>query len=113
MFCRSLTDGIIADAEADHVDAHVRGRFVGRCSLNLFENRAEYRENSDVAVVVDDGRAIGFEVEGVDLIDVVEVGGRRFVSQVDGVIERQIPDRESLEFSITGFDAALVFMIKL
>ena len=52
-------------------------------------------------------------MEGVDHVDVVEVGGRRLVRQVDRVLERQVPDGEGLKLGVPGLDAALVLMVQL
>ena len=52
-------------------------------------------------------------MERIDHIYVVKIGGCRFVSNVYGVFERQIPDRESLEFRVARFDSASVVVIQL
>ena len=40
----------------------------------------------------------------INHIDIVDVGGRRFVGQIDRMVERQIPNRESFVFGINAFD---------
>ena len=52
-------------------------------------------------------------MEGIDHIDVVQVSRCRLISQVDGVVEGQVPDREGLELGVAGLDAALVLVIEL
>ena len=52
-------------------------------------------------------------MERVNHIDIVQVSCRRFIGQIDRVLERDIPDRECLKFCITGLNAALVFMVQL
>ena len=52
-------------------------------------------------------------MEGIDHVDVVEVRRGGFVGDVDRVVQRQAPDREGLEFGVTGLDAALVFLVEL
>ena len=46
-------------------------------------------------------------------IDVGEVSRRRLVCYVYRVLERQVPDRERLEFRVTGVDAAFSLVIYL
>ena len=52
-------------------------------------------------------------MEGVDHIDVVQIDGGGFIRDVDGMLERQVPDRESLELGVAGLHAAQVFVIEL
>ena len=52
-------------------------------------------------------------MERVDHVDVVQIGGSSLVSQVDRVLQRQIPDREGLIFCIAGVYTAFVLMVKL
>ena len=52
-------------------------------------------------------------MEGVDHVHIVEIGGSRFVSEVDGMLEREVPDRKSLKFGIACVDPAFMLMIKL
>ena len=104
---------IIADAVAGHVDTHVRRRGVGRGAQDLLEQAAQDREDLDVAVVVDGLDAVGSQVEGVDHVDVVEVGGGGLVGDVDRVVQRQVPDREGLELRVARGDAPLVVVVDL
>ena len=60
-----------------------------------------------------DGDAVGGEVEGVDEVVVGEVGGRRLVCGVDGVVEFEVPDGEGLELSEATRDAPLPVLIDL
>ena len=118
-------DLVVADAEARHVDPHVGGRLVGVApfggvrtlrvafAVDAFEDGVEDGEYLDVAVVVDGGLAVGFEVEGVDHVHVVEVGGGGLVGDVDGVLQGDAPDGEGLEFGVAGLDAALVLLVEL
>ena len=52
-------------------------------------------------------------MEGVNHINVVQICGGSLVSQVNGVFERDIPDRKRLKFGIAGFHAAFILVIKL
>ena len=49
----------------------------------------------------------------IDHIDVLEIGGRRLVSEIDRMLERQVPDRERFKFCVAGLNAPLMLMIKL
>ena len=113
LICGSAADLVVADAFADHVDAHIGRRLVGGGALDLLEDRVQDREDLYVAVVVDGGLLIGLEMEGVDHVDVVKIRCRSLIGEVDGVVERQIPYREGLELGVTGLDAALVLVIEL
>ena len=52
-------------------------------------------------------------MEGVDHVDVVQVRRGGFVGDIHGVVQRQAPYREGLEFGVAGLDAALVLLVKL
>ena len=49
----------------------------------------------------------------VDHVDIAEVGGRRFVGDVDGMAQRQVPDGEGLELGIARAHPPLVLMVEL
>ncbi len=82
-------------------------------AADAFEEGVEDGEDFDVAVVVHCGFAVCLEVEGVDHVDVVEVGCGGFVGDIYRVFERQTPDGEGFEFCISGVDAAFVFVVEL
>ena len=52
-------------------------------------------------------------MEGVDHVDVGQIGRRRLVGEVDRVLEREIPDRERLILGVARVHAALVLLIQL
>ena len=52
-------------------------------------------------------------MERVYHIHIVKIGCSGFVCYIHRMLQRQIPDRECLEFGIPGFDAFLVVLIKL
>ena len=106
-------NGIVGDAEAHHVHAHIGGRLVGIVPVDTREEGVEDRENLDVAVVVDGGLSVGFEVEGVDHVHIVEVSRCRLISDVHGVLERQVPDGEGLELRIACFVSACMLVVEL
>ena len=105
--------GVIGDAVARHVDAHVRGRFIGALALDFLKYSVEHGEDFNVSVVVDGGLAVSFEVVGVDNVDIVEVGGCRLICEVDGVLQGQVPYGERLELCVSRLDAAQVVVIEL
>ena len=82
-----VADGfIVIDTEARHIYTHIRGGLVGALAEDALEHRAKNGKYLNVSVVVYGGSTVGVEVEGVDHIDVVKVGCRRLVGEVDGVI---------------------------
>ena len=105
--------GVVADAVARHVHAHIRGALVRRAAVDALEHGVEHGEDLHVAVVVDGRHAVGLEVEGVDHVHVVEVDGRGLVGEVHGVAQRQVPDRERLKLGVARAHAALVLVIEL
>ena len=107
-------DGVVGDAEADAVHAHVRGALVGAGLLgHLLPDGAEERERVDVAVVVDGGLAVGGEVVRIDHVLILEVDRRGLVGDVQRVLEGHVPDGEGLELGVTGLVAALALVVKL
>ena len=54
---------------------------------------------------------MSLEVERVDHVYVVEIGCGSLIGDVDGMLEGQIPDREGLEFCISGLDATPVLVV--
>ena len=52
-------------------------------------------------------------MEGVNHINVLQIRRSSLISHVYRMLQRQIPDGEGFEFSITGLNAAFVFMIQL
>ena len=106
-------DCVVHDAVAGHVHAHVRGGLIGALACDQLEHRVHHREDLDVAVVVHGGHAVGFQMEGVDHVHIVQVGGSSLVGQIDRVLQGNVPDGEGLELGVTGLDPALVFMVQL
>ena len=106
-------DLVIADAVAGHIDAHLRGGAVGRGAQDLLEQALQDGEDLDVPVVVDGLDPVGRQVEGVDHVDVVEVGRGGLVGDVDRVVQGQVPDREGLELGVAGGDPADVVVVHL
>ena len=98
--------GVVADAVARHVHAHIRGRFVyAFVPCDAREDVAHDGEGLHVPVVVDGGDAVGLQMERVDHVHVREVGSGRLVGQVHRMLQRQIPDGERLKLGIAGGDA--------
>ena len=52
-------------------------------------------------------------MEVVNHINVLDIGGRRLVGDIDGMFQRQIPYRECFELRISRFNSPLVFVIEL
>ena len=63
--------GLYVGSVASHVDAHIRRGLVRTFTHDFFKNSAQNRENLNVAVVVDGGNAVSFQMERVDHVDVV------------------------------------------
>ena len=77
---------VVTDAETHHVHTHVGRRFVGVGAINAFEESIQHRENLNVAVVVHCHLAVGFEMERVDHVYIVQVGSGCLVGDVHRVL---------------------------
>ena len=49
----------------------------------------------------------------IDLIYIIKVCCCSLISKIDRVSKRNIPDREGLEFCISGLDSELIILVKL
>ena len=109
-----LADGIVVeDRIARHVHSHVGGGVVGAFAQDLGEHGLKHGEDLDVAVVVDGGLPVGFQMEGVDGVAVVQVDGCRFVCDVHRMLQGQVPDGEGLVLGVACVDSALVLVVQL
>ena len=104
---------VIHNAVACHIHAHVGGGVVGALACDQLKHGVDHGEDLNVAVVVDRGLAIGLQMERVDHVHIVQVGGGSLVSQVDRMLQGDVPDGEGLKLGITGFHAPLVFVVQL
>ena len=106
-------DRIVHDAVACHVHAHVRGGLIRAFAGDQLKHGVHHREDLNIAVVVDGGHAVGFQMERVDHVHIVQVGCSGLVGQIHRVLEGNVPDGEGLELGVTGLHAALVLMVQL
>ena len=104
---------VIAYAEANHVHAHIGRRFIGVLAVNALEECIEHRENLYIAVVIDCGLAVSFQVEGVYHVYVIEVGRSCLIGDIDRMLQRKTPHGECFELRIAGTHAATVFVVEL
>ena len=104
---------VVADAESDHIHPHICRRFIWIIAIYAFEQSVEHRENLYIAVVIDGSLAVGFKVEGVYHIHIVEVGRSSLIGDIDRVLQREAPYGEGLELGITGLDAAFMLVVEL
>ena len=78
--------GIVRNAVAGHVHAHVRGGFIGARTGDQLEHGVHHGENLNVAVVVYGGFAVGLQMERVDHVHIVQIGGGGLVGQIYRVL---------------------------
>ena len=104
---------IINNTVTCHIDTHICRRFVRAFSHDGFKHCLKNRENLYVTIVVDSSFPISFQMEGVDHIYVVQVSSSCFIGQVYRMFQRNIPDREGLEFGIASCNSTFVFMVEL
>ena len=111
--CGIATYLFVAHAETNHVYPHVRGRLVGVFAIDTFEDGIEHGEYLNVTVVIDGNLSVCLKVEGVNHVDIVEVGCCCLVCHIDGVLKRKVPHGESFKLGIPRFDSALMLVVKL
>ena len=111
LFARFATYLVVAYSVSRHIHAHICRRLVGGVTHQLFEKRVEYGEDLYVSVIIYRDFVVLRKMLRIYHVDVVEVCGRRLVSHVDGVVERQVPYRESLVFCVSRLYAALVIVV--
>ena len=104
---------IVDNAVSGHVDTHVGGGFVDALTIDRLKHGGKDRKDLDITVIVDSRLPIRFQMERIDHVDIVKVRCSCLIRQVDRMLERNVPDRESLELCIAGLDSAHVVMIKL
>ena len=105
--------GVISNAEADHIHAHVRWRLVRGGAGELFQKRAQQRKRFHIAVVIHGGFAVGGQVEVVNNIGIIEVYRGCLIGQVHGVFQGEIPNREGFKLGVSGVIAALMLVVDL
>ena len=71
---------VIADTVSVHIHSHICRRFVGAFSIDLLEHGFKNREDLHIAVIIDGGLSVSFQMEGIDHVDIVEVRGCRLIS---------------------------------
>ena len=106
-------DIVVADGKTGHIDAHVGRRLVRAFVHDALEDLLENRENFDIAVVIDGCLSVCLQVERVNHIDIRKICRRCLIGEVDGMLERKIPDREGFKLRIAGLHAALMLLINL
>lgn len=78
---------------------------------DLFEHSLKNREDFYITVIVDSCFTVGFQMEWVDHIDIIQVSSSSLICKIDRMLQRNIPDWECLKFGITGSNSTLVFMV--
>ena len=104
---------IVGDAEAHHIDSHIRGRLIRILTIDTLKQGIQHGENLDVAVIVDSYLVVSLQMERVNHIDVVQVGSSGLVGNVYRMLQRQTPYGESFELGVTGTDTSLILIIEL
>ena len=111
---RSLAaNRIVADAEAHHVHTHVGRRFIRALTINALKQSLQHWENLYVAVVVHSHLSVGFQMERVNHVHVVQVGCGSLIGDVHRMLQRKAPHREGLKLGIAGVNTPLVLAIEL
>ena len=104
---------IINDTVACHVNTHICRRFVRAAAHDLLKHSLYNRENLYITVIVNSSLAVSFQMERIDHVDIIQICSSSFISKVYRMFQREVPDREGLEFCIAGFYATFIFMIEL
>ena len=113
-FSCGIANGIIIhNAVTCHINAHIGGRFIRRITADTAEHCIDYGKNFHVAVIVNGCLTVGFQVEGVDHIHIVQVCRSRLVCHIDGMLEGKIPNGKGFEFCISRTNTAFAIVVKL
>ena len=105
---------VITDGKPGSVNAHVGRRSVHRLSAgDLLEYAPHHRECFHVTIVIDSRLSVGLEVEGIDHVDVAQIGGGGLVGHVHRVAQGHVPDWKGLELGVTGAHPPPVFVVDL
>src|SRR5699024_11221875 len=84
---------IVDDPGPCEVHPHLGGGEVGAGAGQLLEQRADQREDIDVPVVAGHLGTVRGQMVRIDQVQIIEIGGGGLVCEIDGMFERQIPDR--------------------
>ena len=77
---------VVNNAVANHVDTHISGGLIGAIAQDLIEHGDQNGEGLYIPIVVYGGHTVSLQVEGIDHVYVVEVGGCGLIGQVDRMI---------------------------
>ena len=102
-----------AHAETEHVHSHVGRRLIRILTINTLKERIEHGEYLNVAIVVHGYVTIGFKMERVNHVHVIEISRCSLIGNVHRMLQRKVPHGESFKLGISGFHATLVLMIEL
>ncbi len=79
-------DFVVDNTVAHHVHTHVCGGFVGTLPQDLLKYGNQNREGLHIPVVIDGGDPVGFQMEGVDHVHIVQIRGGCLVGQIHRVL---------------------------
>ena len=79
---------VVRYTESHHIHSHVSGRLIWIAAIDTLEKSVEHGEDLDVAVVVDGNLVVCLKMEGVDHVNIVEVGSGCLVGDVHGMLKR-------------------------
>ena len=79
-------DLIINDTVSCHVDTHVGWGFIGVGTVDSFKNCIQHRENFNIPVVIYSSFPIGFQMEGVNHVDIIQICRCSLVCQIDRML---------------------------
>ena len=80
---------------------------------NFLKNRHQNGESLHVPVVIDGGDPVGFQMEGVDHVHVVQIRRGGLVGQVHRMVQRHVPDGEGLKFGVARRVAPDMLVVQL
>ena len=108
-----LADFIVYDAISGHIYTHVSRGFVWAFSHNLLKHGLYNRENLNITVIVDCSNAISIQMKWIDHIYIIQISCSSLISKVHRMLQRNIPDRESLKLSVSCADSSFILVVKL
>ena len=105
---------VVKDRVAGHVHTHVGGAAVELLVAgDPLQDGLHDGEGFHVPVVVDGGLAVGLQVERVDHVHVVQIGGGGLIGQVYRMLQGDVPDGEGLKLGVACHHAPAVLVVHL
>ena len=113
LLCGAAHGFVVHNAVARHINANIGGAFIRRFAQNSLKHSVKHGKYLNIPVIIYGCFAVCFKVERIYHINIVKICGCRLVRYINGVLKRNIPNRERFKFGIARFNTALMLVVKL